>query len=122
VRQIKAHPNYTEAIGRALGIEAADQSEPDYATLSPELKATVSGDRVDIGWGWQGHGAHLDMIEIHVDRGSGFTLLTYDTTPGYVDTAPFPPAGAKWTYKAIYRKGDRQIGKWSKEVSVAVPG
>jgi hypothetical protein len=65
----------------------------------------------------------LDLCELQVDRGDrkGFVLLTYDTTPGYVDTAPFPPTPVKWTYRAIYRMGDAQIGQWSAPVSVTVP-
>jgi hypothetical protein len=36
--------------------------------------------------------------------------------------APLPTTPAKWTYKAIYRKGDSQIGQWSAEVSIIVGG
>ena len=66
----------------------------------------------------------LDLLEIQVDRGDGkgFTLLTYDTTPGYNDTAPLPAAPVKWTYKAIYRVGDAQVGVWSNPVSITVGG
>ncbi len=49
-------------------------------------------------------------------------LLTHDSTPNDIDTAPFPSAPAKWTYKAIYRVGDTQVGQWSAEVSVTVGG
>jgi hypothetical protein len=44
-----------------------------------------------------------------------------DTTPGYTDTQPFPAASVKWTYKAIYRLDDAQVGVWSQPVSVTVP-
>jgi hypothetical protein len=71
---------------------------------------------------WQGFGNQLDMIEIQVDRGAGYSLLTYDTTPGYTDTAPFPATPAKWTYKAVYRKDDSQVGQWSNPVSITVGG
>ena len=47
-------------------------------------------------------------------------LLTFDTTPGYVDSHPLPSAPAKWTYRAIYRVDDDQVGQWSKPVSVMV--
>jgi hypothetical protein len=49
-------------------------------------------------------------------------MLTYDTTPGYVDTQPFPATPTKWTYKAIYRVGDAQVGQWSNPVSITVGG
>ena len=122
VRQIKAHPAYNEAIGLALGIEGPQGSGPDLNQIQPELKLTVAGNKVEVGWGWQGHSSKLDMIEILVNRGAGFTLLTFDSTPGYTDTAPHPATPEKWTYKAIYRKGDEQVGQWSPEVSVTVGG
>jgi hypothetical protein len=36
--------------------------------------------------------------------------------------ARFPAAKPIWTYKAIYRAGDSQVGRWSQPVSVAVGG
>jgi hypothetical protein len=59
----------------------------------------------------------------HHARGSssiGYVFLANDTTPGYTDTTPFPTTPAKWTYRAIYRVGDEQVGQWSAPVSVAV--
>ena len=72
----------------------------------------------------KGNAAFLDVCEIQVDRGDGkgYGLLTYDTTPGYVDTQPFPATPTKWTYKAIYRVGDAQVGQWSNPVSITVGG
>ena len=71
----------------------------------------------------QRNSAFLDICELQVDRadGKGFILLAYDTTPGYTDTQPFPAAPATWTYRAIYRVGDKQVGVWSNPVSVTVP-
>ena len=79
---------------------------------------------VAIGRGWARHSASLALLEIQADRGDGkgFNLLTYDTTPGYNDTAPFPATPVKWTYKAIYRVGDAQVGVWSNPVSITVGG
>ncbi|MCX6898848.1 MAG: hypothetical protein NT105_09125, partial [Verrucomicrobia bacterium] len=79
---------------------------------------------VKIHWNWGGYAAFLDMIEIHVDRGDGkgWTLLAYDTTPGYDDTAPRPDAPVKWKYRAIYRVGDQQVGQWSQTMSITVGG
>jgi hypothetical protein len=119
-RQIKAHDSYNDSIGLALGIEGSEHTTPDLATIQPVLEVTASGNRVEVDWGWQGQGAYLDLCEIQVDRGAGFTLLAYDTTPGYVDTAPFPATPAKWTYRAIYRVGDDAVGQWSNPVSLTV--
>jgi hypothetical protein len=52
----------------------------------------------------------------------GFVLLTFDTTPNYTDTTPFPSTPTKWTYRAIYRVGDSRVSQWSKPVSVTVGG
>ena len=59
-----------------------------------------------------------------MDRGDGkgFIPLAFDTTPGYMDTQPFPAAPVKWTYRAIYRVDDNQVGQWSKPVSVTMGG
>ncbi len=66
----------------------------------------------------------LDQCELQVDRagGKGFIVLTFDTTPGYTDTTPFPAALTKWKYRDIYRVDDHQVGQWSAEVSVNVGG
>lgn len=49
-------------------------------------------------------------------------MLTYDTTPGYIDTAAQPATLTKWKYRAIYRVDDARFGLWSAEVSVTVGG
>ena len=102
----------------------AQQSAPDFSTLQPIIDAQIGGNRVEVSWGWSGNAAFLDMIELQVDRGDGkgFVFLTYDTTPGYTDTAPLPATPVKWTYRDICRVGDAQVGVWSKPVSVTVGG
>jgi hypothetical protein len=124
VKQIKANANYNEAIGQALGIEGPEQTGPDLTTIQPVIDAAISGNRVEITWGWAGNSAFLDLCEIEVDRADnkGFVLLTYDSTPNYVDTAPFPAAPTKWTYRAIYRVSDQRVGQWSKPATVTVGG
>jgi hypothetical protein len=124
VQLIKAHTNYNESIGRALDIEGAQQIGPDLATVQPKLEAIISGNQVNVKWSWLGNSAYLDICEIQVDRGDGkgFVLLTFDTTPNYTDTQVFPATPTKWTYKAIYRVGDVQVGLWSLPVSIVVGG
>jgi hypothetical protein len=82
-----------------------------------------AGNHVNVKWGWGGNTAFLDICEIQVDRGDGkgFGLLAFDTTPGYTDTQAFSAAPVIWTYRAIYRVGDNQVGVWSNPVSVTVP-
>jgi hypothetical protein len=122
VQTLKEHAAFTEAIGSDLGLIGSEQTAPDFTTVQPEITATLVGSTVQLGWGWGGLGRFLDQCEIHVDRGSGYTLLTYDSTPNYTDTAPHPATPTKWKYKAIYRVDDAQVGLWSAEVSVVVGG
>jgi hypothetical protein len=124
VQSIKTNPNYNASIGQALGIEGPDQTAPDLTTIQPVIDAMISGNHVNVKWGWGGNGAYLDICELQVDRadGKGFVMLAFDTTPGYTDTQAFPAAPAKWTYRAIYRVGDDQVGLWSLPVSVTVGG
>lgn len=122
VQKIKAHKNYTEAIGQTLGIEGSEGSGIDFATLKPTLKLRLNGGQVEIPWGWQGYSSDLDSIEIQVDRsdGKGFVMLTIDTTAGYTDTMPFPATATQWSYRSIYRLGDDRVGQWSDETSINV--
>ena len=99
VRYSKSQSGYTPSVGDALGIEGAEQSGPDMSTFKPVLTLRFEGGQVIVGWGWQGQAKFLDLIEIHVNRGNGYVLLAYDTTPNYTDTTPPPAAGQKWTYK-----------------------
>src|SRR4051812_19522269 len=50
VKQIKGNPAYNEGIGAALGIEGSQQTGPDYATLAPDIKASISGTHVFVDW------------------------------------------------------------------------
>jgi hypothetical protein len=122
VQIIKASGLCNDAIATDLGITGAEDTAPDLSTIAPVLKATVSGTEVLVHWGWQGHSAWLSSCEIQVDRADtkGFVLLTIDTTPKYTDTQPFPANKTVWTYKAIYRADDSQVGQWSQPVTVAV--
>ena len=121
-QQIKLNPNYNVAIGEALGIEGPVHTPPPVAGLQPAFEVLISGSHVLVKWGWQGNRAAVDLCEIQVDRGDGhgFVLLAMDTTPGYTDTTPLPATPGKWTYRAIYRKADAQVGQWSNPVSITV--
>jgi hypothetical protein len=122
VQTIKSNANYNTSIGQALDIEGAELTPPDLTTLQPVLTLSITGNHVQVGWGWQGYAAYLDQCEIQVDRndGKGYVTLAYDPTPGYTDTTPFPTAPAKWTYRGIYRLDEAQVGLWSNPVSIVV--
>lgn len=120
VAELKESNTYTQAIGTDLGAVGTGRTPPDYNTLKPVLKVTVVGTKVEIDWTWDGYAAFLDQCEIQVDRGSGWQVLTFDTTPGYTDNAPHPTPPARWKYRAIYRVDDQPVGLWSDEVSATV--
>jgi len=122
-RTIKGSKNYNAAIGTALGIEGSQQTPPDLTTVQPAIATTISGNAVLVDWGWQGYSAWLDLCELQADRGDGkgFIPLAFDTTPGFTDTTLFPATPVKWTYRAIYRVGDAQVGIWRAPVSITVP-
>jgi hypothetical protein len=90
-----------------------EPGDPGYEPPVPSVK-----------WNWQGHRAWLGSCQIMVDRGDGkgFVLLCVDTTPNYIDTQAFPANKTVWSYKAIYRGDDAQVGRWSQTVSVSVGG
>lgn len=124
VSLFKEHDAYDITTGTDLGVEGSAFSGPNFATLRPELSAIISGGRVEIKWTWGGYSKFLDQCEIQVDRGDGqgWRVLTFDTTPGYTDTQPFPAAVTQWKYRAIYRVDDAQVGLWSEAISIAVGG
>jgi len=123
VQSIKDGGKCSDTNATNLGITGSAQTGPDLTTVQPVISVSIMGNQVNVKWGWGGNSAFLDSCEIQVDRGDGkgFVLLTIDTTPGYTDTQPFPAASVKWTYKAIYRLGDAQVGLWSQPASVTVP-
>ncbi len=116
------NPAYNIAIGTALDMEGAEITPPDLTLVMPLLTLTISGNQVVIGCGWQGYQAYLDQVELQVDRtdGKGYVLLTYCTTPGFTDPTPFPAVPTKWTYRAIFRLNNAQVGQYSSPVSIMV--
>lgn len=124
VQTIKDGAGYTDAIGADLGIVGSSVSTPDLATVQPVITVTLNGVVIEIGWTWGGDSAFLDMCEIQVDRGTGqgWVLLSFDTTPGYTDSATHPATLTKWKYRAIYHADDQRVGLWSAEVAITVGG
>ena len=117
---IRASDTYSDPIGTDLGLIGPEESAPDMAALQPLLAAHVSGSHVELDWKWQGYRKFLDQLELQVDRGTGWAILAFDTTPGYTDNTPFPATATQWKYRAIYRVNDMQVGLWSATVSVMV--
>jgi hypothetical protein len=124
VQWLKVNPNYNAGIGQALGIEGAQHTAPELTTIQPVIGLKLDGGRVEVDWGLGGNSQFLDMIELRVDRGDvhGSVLLTHDTTPGYIDTAPFPATPIAWTYTGIYIVHDARVRQPSNPVNITVGG
>jgi hypothetical protein len=121
ITRIKKHPNYTEAIGKTLGIIAAATPVVDTTTLQPILSVDLQGGHPVISWKSNG----TDALEIEADHGTGtFSLLTIRMSSGYQDNTPLPAPGSAivWKYRAIYHKHDQQIGHWSQVLEISVKG
>lgn len=121
-QRVKAQTAYNEAMGLALGIEAAQRVKPNLTAVRPVLALELTGGRVWVDWKWQGLREWLDGIELQVDRGAGFEVLTYDSTEGYSDPAPLPATPTVWKYRAIYRVDDASVGQWSQTAQILVGG
>jgi hypothetical protein len=119
VKRIKAHVNYNEAPGKDLGIIATPR-RADHSSMQPVLKLVLHAGRPVISCK---KGA-ADGMDLYVDRndGAGFILLAQLMLLKYTDKALLPEQTpvAEWSYKAMYRKGDKNIGEISKVVSVVV--
>jgi hypothetical protein len=114
--------NASNAVAEDLGLRGAPEPQTDLSTVQPEFTAEVRADGVFLGWGFGGHGKVLDAWEAEVDRGSGYVPLTFDTSPGYLDTAPQPAQRTRWKYRAWFRVDDHRVGLLSNVVMVDVGG
>lgn len=115
VKRLKHRPGYNEAWGKLLGIEGAENIMPDLTKVRPGLEAKLNGDRVEVLWGWQALSDWVDSVELEVERGEGkgFTFLTRDTVPGYIDKTALPTKPTTWRYRGIYWRRDNRVGEWS---------
>jgi hypothetical protein len=116
--RIKAHQNYTKAIGEDLMIEAPE-STVDYSTYKPVFTLELVAGQVLITW--KKLKSDGIFIEKKVDNGS-FARLDFDLTPNYLDKSPLPPSGTsqKWTYRLRYFKNEQPIGEFSVEQTITV--
>lgn len=117
-KRIKAHKNYTEAIGQNLGIEGTFSNRMPLENVQPILKAVMNGGRVNLQW----KKSTYDAIIIEKDTGSGFVFLDKDLRPNFVDTTPLPSGSesAVWRYRAMYMFKDQKVGNWSDVVTITV--
>lgn len=118
VLRIKSHKDYLESDGAELGI-IGTETQVDLNQIQPEINVRISAaGHPEIVWTKN----RMDMLEIQVNRGNGYELMSFDSHPNSTDTAALPASGqsAVWKYKAIYRLHNEQVGQWSAEHSIAV--
>jgi hypothetical protein len=119
VKRIKAHPNYTEAIGKDLGIIGSESVEV-FAIQKPILSITKEGGNVIIKY----TRGSADGLQIFSKRGSetAFTQLAVITKTTYKDTRPNLIPGQPETriYQAWFTKDDTIIGQISDDVTFVV--
>ena len=117
VSRLKAHKNYSPAIGQDLQIIGSAYIV-DPSTWKPMLSSLMQAGHPTIVW----TKGKASALELWVDRndGNGFVFLIIHTEPNTPDPAPPPPPGTSvvWKYKAIYRYHDEQVGEWSDVFSV----
>ena len=120
VNRIKAHSNYTPAIGQNLGIERSASVPVNRDAAQPELKAVTRGGKVNLIW----KKGKFSGILIEKDSGDGFVMLDRDFLPDFIDHSPLPARGqsAIWMYRASYLIGDEKVGVWSDIVTITVAG
>lgn len=119
-KRIKAHQNYTTAIGENLGIEGAEQQRMAIENAQPILKAMMSGGKVILEWKKYDY----EGIVIEKDTGEGFKVLDKSIHPNYTDNSALPPQGqsALWRYRAMYFLREGNVGDWSDIVTIPVTG
>ncbi len=114
--RLKAHPNYTEAIGQDCRIIAP---APGPAETQPVLQVVAETDfAVRVTFAMHGH----DQIEIQSQVGleTTWTTIAFDTNAPYLDgrdpVTPNTPEQRR--YRGRFRDNDVPFGTWSDTVSV----
>jgi hypothetical protein len=117
--RIKAHQNYTKAIGYNFGIEKTAQ-KVKLTDVEPILNASLIGDRVVLKWR---KGSYSGIV-IEKDSGNSFVMQDKTSRPRYTDKTPLPSDGnaALWSYQAMFLYKDKKIGNWSSVVTIIVGG
>lgn len=117
IQRIKAHPNYTQAMGQDMGI-VAPTSTP---TGTPKPTATAEaqpGSQVLLKWKKGG----FDGVIIESQRGTetGWTQIGVDTSSPYLDSRPPLVVGQPEVrkYRLRYFKNDANVGDYSDIITV----
>jgi hypothetical protein len=118
IRRLKAHPNYTPAIGQQLNIVGAEDTT-DLSTAKPTLTGTALPHSV---FELQFNKSIADGVNLYSKRDgdADFVFLARDSNSPYVDNRPCVVMGQPENrqYKAIYVQADGEIGQASDIVTL----
>lgn len=117
INKILDHKDYNTNDGYYLGMgsfQPLDASSKIKPYINVELNATG---HPEIKW----ERLQTDALELSVDRGEGYCFMGKVCSGLVTDNALLPEnKTAVWKYKGIYRKFDKQVGFWSKEIGITV--
>ena len=118
--RIVASAGYTQAIGEDLGIVGATIIPPAPDTVTPDLKASTTGNyRVQISGSMQG----ADALRVeYAPSGGNFAPIAFLTnTPGTFQITPAEPNQPETgTIRAVYIKKNVEYGNYSANYPVTV--
>ncbi len=114
-------PNFSNAIGIALGIYLATEERSDtVAVIKPPLTAKISPAGHPILHSKKGI---YQGYQVYKDSGDG-KLIEYKVSmqADFIDNADLPVTGITkvWRYKIIYLQANKEIGNFSDIISVTV--
>lgn len=119
VQQIKAHDNYTEAIGQDLGVIGAEPPPP--AEIKPEGDVTAMPNFQAVIAFLKGQYDGVD-IESQVGSETTWMHIAFDGFSPYTDTRPpqTPNTPEERRYRLRYRLNDAPVGLYSDTLTVTV--
>jgi hypothetical protein len=117
-RRIKAHPDYTKALGVQLGIEGSS-STYDLRNAVPDLTVgDKTGGTVELRF--SRHGSDGVNIYFQREQDSEWNVVGRAMTSPFLDIRPLQTPGKPEIrrYTAVYMQKDNEIGRYSDDVIV----
>lgn len=117
VIQIKKSSNYSENVGKNLGIVATPKPPIDWSKEKPVLRAEiVGGHTMRLHW----TKGSAERIRFEVKRGeASWENLGDDTRSPFDDPQSLPDTPALWSYRAQYVYYDQLVGLVSDELETS---
>jgi hypothetical protein len=110
-RQMKNHTDYSEADGEAMGIEGAEEAEPD--TTSVEFTASTLAN-FELGVSFRKLGNDAVKFQFRYQGGQWQSAGFLVSSPGVLSIPPqVDGTGEQIEIRAIYMKGNNEVGTYS---------